>query len=151
MNTDETDAEIKRLRMLARRNPSSGRRRVEKPRRARGSYIVYVVLMLALFSVIILAFLRLGEEPPEPAGHPAPVVTSRASTAPVNPPPDPVAAARKVKPLEDIEKGDRVLYRAKVCIWRGWNGSISTSIITCPGDDEIRIQTGRLTPVELRD
>jgi hypothetical protein len=64
---------------------------------------------------------------------------------------DPVARARQVKPLEDIQAGDRVLYQGHVCTWQLWNGSINTSTITCPGQKSFEIQTGRLTPVESKE
>jgi hypothetical protein len=61
---------------------------------------------------------------------------------------DLVAAARLVKPLEDITKGDRVLYRGQVCRWLSWDLNINTSTIKCATGDAFQIQTGRLTPVE---
>ena len=61
-----------------------------------------------------------------------------------------VANAKKVKPLEDLERGDRVIFRGRVCIWQLWNNSINTSTIKCPGRNPFQTQTGRLTPVELR-
>ena len=56
-----------------------------------------------------------------------------------------------MKPLEDIEKGDRVIYQEHVCVWLLWDRNINTSTIRCRGQHAFQIQTGRLTPVELRD
>jgi hypothetical protein len=61
-----------------------------------------------------------------------------------------VANAKRIKPLEDIKKGDRVIFRGQVCVWQLWNGDINTSTIKCPGRNRFLTQTGRLTPVELK-
>jgi hypothetical protein len=61
-----------------------------------------------------------------------------------------ITNARKLKPLEDIQKGDRVIFRGRVCVWRLWNNNINTSTIKCPGKNLFQTQTARLTPVELR-
>lgn len=68
-----------------------------------------------------------------------------------------VEAARKIKPLEDLKKGDRVLYGGDVCRWQEWDESISineatisSSIINCPERDDLAVPTARLTPVEHR-
>ncbi len=63
---------------------------------------------------------------------------------------DLVANALKIKPLENIERGDRVIFRGKVCAWQMWNRTINTSTIKCPGRNVFQTQTGRLTPVELK-
>ncbi|HST84222.1 MAG TPA: hypothetical protein VLL08_20975 [Kineosporiaceae bacterium] len=61
-----------------------------------------------------------------------------------------VANAKRIKPLENIEKGDRVIFRGQVCVWQLWNGNLNTSTIKCPGRNRFQTQTGRLTPVELK-
>jgi len=63
---------------------------------------------------------------------------------------DLVANAKRIKPLEDITKGDRVIFRGQVCIWQLWNGNLNTSTIKCPGRNRLLTQTARLTPVELK-
>jgi hypothetical protein len=83
----------------------------------------------------------------------SPITTPKPVTAtasPVATPEDLVANALAVKPLEDIQKGDRVIYQGHVCRWILWNKDINTSTIKCPGQKQFQIQTGRLTPVEKK-
>ncbi len=67
--------------------------------------------------------------------------------------PGPLDQARAVKPLQSLERGDRVLYDAgtdrPLCTWLEWPGStIATSLIQC-GEETFEVETGYLTPVEL--
>jgi hypothetical protein len=61
-----------------------------------------------------------------------------------------IANAKRIKPLEDIDRGDRVIFRGQVCTWQLWTRTINTSTIKCPGRSRFQTQTARLTPVELR-
>lgn len=110
----------------------------------------------AVVLVTVIGLGLSGDEEPSidsaSAERPAPTVTETlpAVTMPsIEQPVDPVEAARKIKPLEDIEPGDRVLYQGSLCVWDEWAGDIDVSVITCD-DETFEIQTGRLTPVELR-
>jgi hypothetical protein len=77
--------------------------------------------------------------------------TSVPSTGPTSlSPADLIDNARQIKPLEDIVRDDRVIYRGAVCRWRQWNKDISSSTIKCPGRAQFKVATARLTPVELR-
>ncbi len=83
------------------------------------------------------------------ATHPERTISSPRPTP--SPTPDPlVRDALGLKPLEDIESGDRVIYQGKVCTWQKWDGNINTSMIKCPGEKAFEIETGRLTPVERK-
>jgi hypothetical protein len=64
--------------------------------------------------------------------------------------PDPIVAAKSLKPLADIQTEDRVIYRGITCKWIEWNWTINTSVIKCPGRALLRTDTVRLTPVEGR-
>lgn len=77
-------------------------------------------------------------------------VPSDATPTPTEQKDDLVAQAREVKPLEDLDPGDRVLYQEHLCYWRAWMGSVSTSKIECTEGDPFQIQTARLTPVERK-
>ncbi len=80
-----------------------------------------------------------------------PSTPSRAmNPIPDRPGDDLVERARKTKPLEDISRGDRVLYQGHVCTWLSWDRNINTSSIRCPAAVAFTTETGRLTPVELK-
>lgn len=135
-----------------------GRHKVHSSANPRWLIIVIIAAGLLLIACMIaLVFTLTG-------GH-----HSQAPTAPVTPdqtpiartytgpatevtsvPKDLIARAKQIKPLEDIHKGDRVLYQGHVCTWQTWDKDITTSTIKCPGEKAFQIQTGRLTPVELK-
>ncbi len=79
-----------------------------------------------------------------------PIIPRTATATPAPTTTDLVQRAAEVKPLEDIKKGDRVLYQGHVCRWQLWNLNINTSTIKCTSGKAFQIQTGRLTPVELK-
>jgi hypothetical protein len=80
------------------------------------------------------------------------VVGSTPTGGPTSVPRSPlIDNALRIKPLEDSQRQDRVIYRGVVCRWLRWDKSIATSLIKCAGKKEFRVATGRLTPVELRD
>lgn len=120
----------------------------------------YVVLVLVVGGMT-LGWILMGSDshdPPKkgsiasplPGGLPADAAPNASKQAP--PPRDAalVANAKKIKPLENIQKGDRVIFRGRVCIWQLWNRNINTSTIKCSGRNRFQTQTARLTPVELK-
>jgi hypothetical protein len=120
----------------------------------------WALLVVAAFVAVILlgagAYLgdifRSSDPPQSLTPIHAPVLLPAAPPRPTptpSPSADLVAAALKVKPLEDIHKGDRVIYQGHVCRWLLWNLNINTSTIKCAAGKAFQIQTGRLTPVEL--
>lgn len=134
---------------------------VERRHAANPSYNWVLVVVAGFFVVILLgagAYLYDIFRPANQSQTPAPLVLPAVVPAPsptsqplVSTPPnvDLVAAAMKVKPLEDIQKGDRVIYQGHVCRWQLWDLNINTSTIKCASRKAFQIQTGRLTPVEL--
>lgn len=117
--------------------------------------VLWVAGALLVLVLILLLVSLLGNNDESPA--PSPTLRSVVSGTPIHLPPTPsataadlVARARQIKPLEDIHKGDRVLYQGSVCTWQLWDKDITTSTIKCPGAKAFQIQTGRLTPVELK-
>lgn len=63
---------------------------------------------------------------------------------------DLVKAARTLKPLADLKKGDRVLYQDNWCYWRAWVGDINTSKVECGEGNVFDVETARLTPIEVK-
>jgi len=123
------------------------------------SYVALVMIAGGLTLIWILMGSGSDGSPRNPAAvslpsgtppDPAPTGRGKAATPKAGGRSDLVANARKIKPLEDIEKGDRVLFRGRVCTWQLWSKNINTSIIKCPGRELLQTQTARLTPVELR-
>lgn len=102
------------------------------------------------------------------AGHAAGDVADRSvrsTTQPVgavqtgsgggNEPVDPVSAARRLKPLLELEPGDRVLFDRRVYTFRKWAGTAEWAKtrqhawVGRPGSSSVQVvQTGALTPVE---
>lgn len=122
------------------------------------SWILPVVIVCSLIALVVGAVVidrifsedttvktPVFDQPTHPVSAPS---TRRPTPTPTVE--DLVAKAMKMKPLEDIEKGDRVLYQGHTCRWMSWDKNINTSTIKCPGEKAFQIQTGRLTPVEMR-
>jgi len=89
---------------------------------------------------------------PAPMDNPEASVLGVPDPVPPAPPvrPDPVTAAKQVKPLAEIRRDDRVIYRGALCHWRAWRGDLSTSVIKCPGTSQFPTRTVLLTPVEIK-
>lgn len=152
---DDGTPETTRIRPMSASD--APRRRHRKPS-SRTDVIIYIALLLILTTIILIAALRLSGKPstPAPRTTPTTITVTHPPTPTKTPKPsrtslkDPqVAAALKIKPLEDLQKGDRVIYQNHPCIWLAWNKNITTSTIRCTGDS-FQIQTGRLTPVEKK-
>jgi hypothetical protein len=79
---------------------------------------------------------------PAPSTGPAPKIVQVSQ--------DPIAVAKHLKPLSDIQQEDRVIYQGTACKWLEWRGDINTSVIKCPGRALQRVDTVQLTPVEGR-
>jgi hypothetical protein len=108
----------------------------------------------------------LAIEAPTPTPTPAASASATSTPAPSKTKvADPITLARHTKPLQDLKKGDRVLYegavkpgvavdptdpRRVVCTWVLWNKNIGSSLIKC-GAHTFLVPTGRLTPVEQLD
>lgn len=65
------------------------------------------------------------------------------------------AVAEGMKPLKNLEKGDRVLLwrpdsnKPRQCVWVNWAGDLDFSNIRCHDDGlQINVHTAYLTPVE---
>jgi hypothetical protein len=91
-----------------------------------------------------------GSESTPPPATGAATPPASASAAPAATEDALVAAARAVKPLADLETGDRVLYKGEVWYWRGWDARPELSWISAAPDhpDRLQVQTALLTPVE---
>lgn len=128
--------------------------------KATGSAVRHPVMMVAILPILVLGAIAIDQlaSDDEPTATKTPLVSTTAPRTPATtsaPTPsatrdDEVAKAFAVKPLEDLQEGDRVIYESKVCRWLSWDQSISISTIKCPRESEFAIQTARLTPVEPR-
>jgi hypothetical protein len=79
-----------------------------------------------------------------------PSVQARMNTSPQPGRDDPASAAMAIKPIEDLQANDRVVYQNRLCQWRSWGRSKDTSMINCSGRRSFQTQTFRLTPVEMK-
>lgn len=123
-----------------------------------GPMICTGLILATLVSALVVA--ALADDAPQEGTHEAAPTTQTATTPGTTPTPeattttspteDLVVSAQRIKPLEDIEKGDRVIYQGDVCTWLKWEGDINVSTIRCE-ERTFDIQTGRLTPVEHKD
>jgi hypothetical protein len=134
-----------------------------------------LAVLVTVLAVTLLGFLvaRMGQASPRPpsasasragrTAHPSPTtVTVRVTVGAAGGSSDLAVAARRLKPLQDLTRGDRVLFEGRVlpghgmagdqhrrlCTWLQWGGSTSTSTIQCDGQ-VFQTSTVKLTPVEL--
>ncbi len=169
LTPSEANPEVKRLRLLSRRSkaesapaevpakPERRHRQEGPPRRGTAIPIALVVLIVggAIVALLLIIARDQGAFDDKPAPTPTTTrpqpssgTTSR-TRAVINGEGLEVASARLVKPLVELEKGDRVLYQDQLCTWKDWHAGITQSTITC-GELTFDTETAKLTPVELR-
>lgn len=121
----------------------------------RAAWVLPTVIACCVAAVITGAYALNGmfgdSEPRAASTHSSGgLAVTAPSTSPFRVTPDQlVDNAQLIKPLEDLDKGDRVLFRERVCLWQGWNKNINTSTITCTGKT-LKVATARLTPLEQK-
>jgi len=107
-------------------------------------------------AVVFLAGHAAGDVADDPTRSTAqPVGAVQARSGASNEPVDPVSAARRLKPLLELEPGDRVLFDRRVYTFRKWAGTEEWAKtrqhawVGRPGSSRVQVvQTGALTPVE---
>jgi hypothetical protein len=152
---DDGSAEIRRLKLMASSELPTRQRHRNTRSLPTNDVLVFGAFMAVLLLVgVLVAWKSLTHNPPAAPPHPSVLGTPASVVATSTPTPSPtpedlVANAKRIKPLEDIKKGDRVIYQGHVCHWLLWDLNINTSTIKCETGKAFQIQTGRLTPVEL--
>jgi hypothetical protein len=132
--------------------PATSRHKIHNPR---ADWVLPIVILFTLAAVIIGVYLVTGMLNDDPrAGSTQPRASTQPGAGAVVPPTlsreQMLDNARRLKPLEDLEEGDRVLYKGRVYTWESWHKSIDTSRIRSVTGKEFEVPTGRLTPVEYQ-
>lgn len=170
-----TDAnpEVKRLRLMSFQTRRDPRHRKETPAITKDRLLRIVIIVGILLGAIAALVLVAVYEPAKPE-RPTPTVsptapatrppalgtptsTSKVTTKPSVARVQPIASsedtaiaiARELKPLENLDEGDRVLYQDRVCTWQKWGKRMTTSTIECAGLT-FTTDTMRLIPAERR-
>ena len=157
MLSPDGNAEVRRLRLMAR--PLLTRRRRAHREPPRQQSVVPVLLLLGLIAAVVVAVAVGALDGYSRSQHslaePTTLSTPRQSDRPK--PEDPlITAARALKPLIDSQPGDRVLYQGKVCVWLRWEGNaanpdLGRPVIKCPTERTLTTDTARLTPIDPTD
>ncbi len=90
-----------------------------------------------------------ASEPTPTSGAPSTAPATPSESPPASPLPEDVQRALQVKPLNDLEPGDRVVYNATACRFQSWvTDAMEVAVIGCPGEEPFQAKTVFLVPVE---